>query len=158
MPFRPLLAPGRVVLVDDATPASTRADVLGLAAGLLARHGGLDAPRVEHLLVQREAMASTGIGFGIAIPHARMPGLAEDVGVFLRLPHPVDFAAVDGVGVDLVFAMAVEEANVQAHLRRLAAIADRLGSPASCTALRAAKDQAALEHQLLDAGHYQSAA
>lgn len=158
MPFRPLLAPGRVILVDAATPASNRADVLDLAAGLLARHGGLEAGSVTRLLLQREAMASTGIGFGIAIPHARISGLVDDVGVFLRLPRRVDFAAVDGVGVDLVFAMAVADANVQSHLRRLAAIADRLGNPAFCASLRAAGDQATLEGLLLEADHYQSAA
>ncbi|MBB1060239.1 PTS sugar transporter subunit IIA [Marilutibacter spongiae] len=158
MPFRPLLAPGRVVLVDAATPASNRAEVLDLAARLLAGHGGLQARQVHELLVQRETLASTGIGFGIAIPHARIPDLAEDTGVFLRLPRGVDFGAADGLEVDLVFAMAVSEANVQSHLRRLAAIADRLGNPAFCASLRAAGDETALATLLLDADHYQSAA
>ncbi|GAB3342875.1 PTS sugar transporter subunit IIA [Marilutibacter aestuarii] len=158
MPFRPLLAPGRVVLVDAATPASNRAEVLDLAARLLAAKGGLPPRQVHDLLVQREALASTGIGFGIAIPHARVADLAEDTGVFLRLPRGVDFGAADGIDVDLVFAMAVSEAHVQAHLRRLAAIADRLGNPAFCASLRAAADETALATLLLDADHYQSAA
>lgn len=158
MPFQPLLAPERIILVDAAQPMSTREDVLDLAAGLLATYGRLEPARVRGLLVQREAMASTGIGSGIAIPHARMAELADDIGIFLRLPRPVDFAAADNVEVDLVFAMAVSDANVQSHLRRLAAIADRFGNPAFCASLRAANDQPRVVKLLLDADQYQSAA
>ncbi|MBB1088151.1 PTS sugar transporter subunit IIA [Lysobacter sp. SG-8] len=150
MPFRPLLDSGRVVLVDAPGPA-TRDDAIDLAASHLARHSGLDAALLRQALREREALASTGIGFGLALPHARQPGLEEDIGVFLKLPRALDFHAADQRAVDLVFAMVVDDGQVQRHLRRLAAIAERFADPAFCSALRRAGSQRALARLLLQA-------
>ncbi|MBW8808937.1 MAG: PTS sugar transporter subunit IIA [Lysobacter sp.] len=77
-------------------------------------------------LQERETLASTAIGHGVAIPHGRTPLFEHSRAAFLRLAQPVDFGAADGQPVDLVLAMAVPEHHVQQHLQLLAELAERL--------------------------------
>src|SRR3546814_9254374 len=73
-------------------------------------------------LEERERLGSTGFGRGVAIPHARCPAINRPVVVLLRLEDPVDFAAADGMPVDLVFGL-LSPANAGAtHLHALAAL------------------------------------
>lgn len=83
---------------------------------------GLNARAVIAGLVAREQLGSTAMGDGVAIPHARMPGLTSIVGVFARLEKPVDFEAADGQGVDLVFMLLAPENSGADHLRALARV------------------------------------
>lgn len=96
----------------------------------------LDQAAILTALVQREKLGTTGIGEGIAIPHARVKGLAELLGFFVRLATPVDYDALDDAPVDLVFLLlAPDEANT-AQLKALARIARLLRDPATTAALR----------------------
>jgi PTS system nitrogen regulatory IIA component len=83
---------------------------------------GLDAGEVLERIEERERLGSTGFGRGVAIPHARIDGLARPVAVFLRLESPVAFDAADGMPVDLVFGLLSPEQAGAAHLHALAAI------------------------------------
>jgi PTS system nitrogen regulatory IIA component len=83
---------------------------------------GLDPVLVLERIEEREALGSTGFGRGVAIPHARLPGIQRPVAVFLRLDAPVGFDAADGMPVDLVFGLLSPEAAGAAHLHALAAI------------------------------------
>ncbi|HOB12706.1 MAG TPA: PTS sugar transporter subunit IIA [Novosphingobium sp.] len=83
---------------------------------------GLDPVTVLERIEEREKLGSTGFGRGVAIPHARIPGLSRPVGVFLRLATPVGFDAADGMPVDMVFGLLSPEAAGAAHLHALAAI------------------------------------
>src|SRR5688500_9046430 len=83
---------------------------------------GLDASQVLDHLEERERLGSTGFGRGVAIPHARMPNLARPVAGLLKLRHPADFAAADGLPVDLVFGLLSPENSGATHLHALAAI------------------------------------
>ena len=87
-------------------------------------------------LREREQLASTAIGHGMAIPHARIAGIEEGRGAFLRLAQPVDFDAADGEPVDLVLALAVPEHHVQQHLELLAELAARFADPGYRAELR----------------------
>lgn len=83
---------------------------------------GLGARQVVEGLLAREKLGSTAMGGGVAIPHARLPGLKSIVGLFARLDKPADFEAVDGQGVDLVFVLLAPEESGADHLRALARV------------------------------------
>ncbi|MFO8127579.1 PTS sugar transporter subunit IIA [Yoonia sp.] len=101
---------------------------------------GLNAVDVIDALIDRENLGPTGVGQGIALPHARMPQADKVVGLFLRLEKPLDFDAVDRQPVDLVFALiAPQDAGVD-HLKALALVSRTLRNNAICTKLRANSD------------------
>ncbi|GAA4221112.1 PTS system nitrogen regulatory IIA component [Sagittula marina] len=111
----------------------------------------LNASTVVEALLERETLGPTGVGHGVALPHARIAGLEEVLGVFLLLEKPIDFDAVDRQPVDLVFALlAPEEAGVE-HLKALALVSRTLRDPALCTKLRANRDAATLYTILTEA-------
>jgi nitrogen PTS system EIIA component len=109
---------------------------------------GQDAGRVVDALRARERLASTAMGAGIAIPHARLPDLREPIGLFLRLVQPADFGAPDGQGVDLAFVLLSPQDQSALHLRTLARIARLLGDAGLCRKLRATSNGPAL-HALI---------
>lgn len=90
-------------------------------------------------LLQRERLGSTGLGNGIALPHARMPQVAKAVGAFIQIPNGVDFDAVDNQPVDLAFAMLVPEKATEEHLKLLAQLAKMFSDSEFCDNLRKAK-------------------
>lgn len=103
---------------------------------------GVDAATILAALNQREKLGTTGIGEGIAIPHARVQGLSQIMGFFARMATPVDYDALDDAPVDLVFLLlAPEEAN-NAQLKALAKIARLLRDPETCARLRTEQDPA----------------
>ena len=106
----------------------------------LARHAagriGEDAEAILARRAAREALGSTGIGRGTAMPHARLPGLARPFCCFCRLQRPIPFAAIDDAPVDLAVLVLTPAAADSAHLALLAAAARRLRDPAICTQLR----------------------
>jgi nitrogen PTS system EIIA component len=93
---------------------------------------------------KREQLGSTGMGGGIAIPHARVAGVAKPVGALARMRRPIDFAAIDGQPVDLVFLLLLPAAAQGEQLTALAAVARRLRDPMTADSLRRALDRAAV--------------
>ncbi len=98
-------------------------------------------------LTTRERLGTTGLGFGVAIPHCRIDSCTAPVGALFRLHESVDFDAVDGDPVDLLFVLVVPEEATQEHLNALAAIAERLGDRAYRDRLR----EAGSAEQMFDA-------
>jgi nitrogen PTS system EIIA component len=84
---------------------------------------GLPARAIYDLLLQRERLGSTGLGNGIAIPHCKAEGLDHLIGIFARLEKPIDFEAVDGEAVDLVFVILAPEGAGADHLKGLSQVA-----------------------------------
>ncbi|QQP95956.1 PTS sugar transporter subunit IIA [Lysobacter enzymogenes] len=146
MPLYELLSAERVAILG--TPGDRNA-VLETAARLLSGGDPRTAAALDAGLRERERLASTAIGHGVAIPHGRSPLLETGCGAFLRLAQPVDFGAADGEPVDLVLAMAVPEHHVQQHLQLLAELAERFADPAFRDCLRSAPDAAQLSQRLL---------
>lgn len=100
----------------------SKRQVLSVIADIAARNYDLDAGVVLDALLEREAAGSTGVGHGVALPHARLAGLDRMRAVFLRLEQPTSFEAVDDQPVDLVLALfAPLDANIE-HLRALARV------------------------------------
>ena len=102
--------------------APNKRQALSLVADVAARNFGLDAAMLAEALAEREAAGSTGVGHGVAVPHARIAGLDRIRGVFLRLDQPVDFDSIDGLPVDLMFALFAPLKAGAEHLRALARV------------------------------------
>lgn len=102
--------------------ADSKEAILASLADRLAGVYGLNAAMVLERIEEREKLGSTGFGRGVAIPHARIDGLARPVAAFLRLETPADFDAADGLPVDLVFGLLSPQQAGVAHLHALAAI------------------------------------
>jgi PTS system nitrogen regulatory IIA component len=102
--------------------ATNKRKVLAVIAEIAARNFGLDAGDVLDALAEREAAGSTGVGHGVAVPHARLEGLERMRGVFVRLEQPVEFEAVDDQPVDLLFALFAPRQAGADHLRALARV------------------------------------
>lgn len=97
---------------------------------------GLECRAVFEGLLGREKLGSTAMGNGVAIPHARIAGLGQIVGLFARLERPVDFEAADGQGVDLLFTLLAPQEAGADHLRALAKVSRLMRDPAVRTKLR----------------------
>lgn len=141
-----LLAADRIALLVEP---GGRDAVLDTAARLLADGSANITAAIAAALREREQLGSTGIGHGIAIPHARTNAFDRARGAFLRLREPVDFEAGDGQPVDLVFALAVPRHFDREHLRILSDLASRFSDAGFRAALRDAPDIAALRELLL---------
>ena len=102
--------------------ADSKPAILQLLAQRFAQVYTLEPHAVLERIEERERLGSTGFGRGVAIPHARIDGLARPVAAFLRLEAPVAFDAADGMPVDLVFGLLSPEQSGAAHLHALAAI------------------------------------
>jgi PTS system nitrogen regulatory IIA component len=99
---------------------------------------------IFEILMQREKLGSTAVGNGIAIPHGKLPNLTRLFGLFARLDRPVDFEALDGQPVDLIFLLLAPEGAGADHLKALARVARLLRDPAIAHKLRASHDAEAL--------------
>lgn len=118
---------------------------------------GLDAGTVTDALQDRESLGPTGVGHGVALPHARLTGLDEVVGAFIRLEKPLDFDAVDRQPVDLIFALFAPHDSGVDHLKALAQVSRTLRDTTVCTKLRANSDPAALHAVLTEGPSIQAA-
>jgi PTS system nitrogen regulatory IIA component len=113
-------------------------------AGLAAKLYGLDQRLVGERLTEREKLGSTGFGAGVAIPHGKIEGLDRVVGLFAKLAQPLEFAAIDGLPVDLVFILlSPPDAGVD-HLKALARVSRRLRDRGFVDKLRGAGSADAL--------------
>ena len=105
---------------------------------------GQNERAIFEILLQREKLGSTGVGNGIAIPHGKLPKLGKLFGLFARLDRPVDFEALDGQPVDLVFLLLAPEGAGADHLKALARVARLLRDPEVARKLRDSRDAEAL--------------
>jgi PTS system nitrogen regulatory IIA component len=142
----------RMTLIDLLSPAAVisplrangKKQALLELAQQAAQLTGLSERDLFEALLQRERLGSTGIGDGIAIPHGRMAGIDRLVGLFARAEKPIDFDALDGQPVDLIFVLIAPEGAGADHLKALARVARVLRNPAVLEQVRAARDPAAI--------------
>jgi PTS system nitrogen regulatory IIA component len=113
---------------------------------------GLEPPAVVEALVEREGLGPTGVGHGVALPHARLPGVDRVRGLFLRLEKPLDFEAVDRAPVDLVFCLLAPSSAGVEHLKALALVSRTLRDASTCAKLRANTDPGTLHTILTEGG------
>lgn len=132
--------------------ASSKRQVLAVVAEIAARKLGLDAGMILDALLDREAAGSTGVGHGVAAPHARLEGLERMRGVFVRLEQPVEFDAVDDKPVDLIFALFAPKDAGADHLRALARVSRLLRQAELREQLRQARTADAIYALLVQDG------
>jgi len=128
--------------------AANKRQALALIADLASRNFGLDSGVILDSLAEREQAGSTGVGHGVAVPHARLDGLSRMRGVFVRLDQPVAFDSVDDQPVDLIFALFAHPDAGSEHLRTLARVSRLLRHAALRDRLRHAQTADAI-HALL---------
>ncbi|HRD45966.1 MAG TPA: PTS IIA-like nitrogen regulatory protein PtsN [Caulobacter sp.] len=143
--------------IAPRTGGGGKRQILSVIADVAARNYGLDAEAVLDALLEREAAGSTGVGHGVAVPHARLPGLDRLRGVFLRLEQPTGFESVDDQPVDLVFALFAPVDHDSEHLRALARVSRLLRQGDLRQQLRQARTAEAI-HALLTRDAQSSAA
>lgn len=143
-----ILTPGRSLV---NVPGGSKKRVLEQIANLVARDvPDLDSQDIFESLIARERLGSTGFGNGIAIPHCRLAGCSAPVSALLRLDSGVDFDAVDGAPVDLLFVLLVPVAATDAHLELLRQVASMLDRQDVCERLRNAATSEDLYQVVVD--------
>ncbi|MFD1160313.1 PTS sugar transporter subunit IIA [Roseovarius aestuarii] len=136
-----ILKPEAVRVLSSATSKKRLLHEIG---GIAEQAYGMEQSTVVEALHERESLGPTGVGKGVALPHAHVDGLDKVVGALVLLDTPIDFDAVDRQPVDLAFALfAPREAGVE-HLKALALVSRTLRDPAVCAKLRANQDPATL--------------
>jgi PTS system nitrogen regulatory IIA component len=134
--IKDLILPGAVL---PRLGATSKRGVLQALAEALAKEAGVD-PRVAFdAVLLRERLSGTGMGDGVAIPHARIAGLTRPVGGFARLETPIDFDALDGRPADLIFMLLAPADRGADHLKALARVSRAFRRPAVRDRLRGAR-------------------
>ena len=136
------------VVID--VPASGKAALLSDLARRAAAELKLDSDVVANAVGKRDELGSTGIGGGVAIPHARLREIKKPFGLLARLKNPIDFAAIDGGPVDIVFLMLLPAASQLDQLNTLAAAARKLRDGDLLSKLRKATTAAELYRTIAD--------
>ena len=149
MKITDFLSPADVVL--DVKTAN-KGQLLRLLATRAAAGAGLDADEVATLIVKREELGSTGVGNGVALPHARLAGLKAPFGLLARLRRGIDFEAIDDQPVDIVFLLLLPETANGEQLNALACAARVLRNPVALSQVRGATNPDALFRAITEPG------
>ena len=145
MHIKDFLSPSDVII---DLRASNKTSILQELARRAAAVLKLPADTISAELSKREQLGSTGMGDGIAIPHARVAGVKSPFGMLARLKEPIDFEAVDGQPVDLVFLLLGPSAPQGEQLNVLACVARKLRAPGTLEELRGANDSQELYRRM----------
>jgi PTS system nitrogen regulatory IIA component len=141
MPTTDLVRPNAII---PALKANGKKQALQEISAKAAELTGQSDRAILEILLQREKLGSTGVGGGVAIPHGKLPKLNAVFGLFARLERPVDFGALDGQPVDLVFLLLAPEGAGADHLKALARVARLLRDPDVARKLRDSRDADAI--------------
>ncbi len=145
--------------VDCDCKAGSKKRLLERAGELLATAAPcLSSEEVFEQLLERERLGSTGLGHGVALPHARMKGISQACGALICLEAGVDYDAIDGQPVDLAFGLLVPHDATQEHLQLLARLASLFSQEGFRNQLREVKDSEAATALIQQAGDYQESA
>ena len=148
MDLSKLLSAAAVRVVGQMTSKKRLFQELGEIA---AQVYGLNAATAIDGLQERESLGPTGVGNGIALPHARLVGLDKITGIVLRLEKPLDYESVDRQPVDLVFCLLAPKDSGVDHLKALALVSRTMRDAGICAKLRANSDAAKLHAILTEA-------
>ena len=143
--------------IKTALPGANKRSLLQQLANLAAQRLESDPAAILAGLNEREQLGSTGFGQGVAIPHARIDALDRIYGLFARLGEPVDYKAIDGRPVDLVFLLLSPSDAGAEHLKALASISRVTRDAATLERLRGARSRDALAALLMGADELDAA-
>ena len=137
--------------IKTSLPGGNKRALLQQLATLAAQRTSLDQAEILASLSERERLGSTGFGNGVAIPHGKIDGLGQVYGLFARLSEPLDYKAIDGGPVDLVFLLLSPPNAGAEHLKALAAISRVTRHAPTLEKMRGARSRDALAAVLLTA-------
>jgi len=137
--------------IKTALPGGSKKALLQQLANLAAQRLGVDSSLILASLTEREQLGSTGFGHGVAIPHGKVDGLKQIYCLFGRLGEPLDYKAIDGRPIDLVFLLLSPPDAGAEHLKALAAISRVTRHAATLEKMRGARSRDALAAVLLGA-------
>ena len=138
MPTPELLHPARIACQQDSSSKKRSLEMLStLLAGAVPDYTEAE---IFDSLVTRERLGSTGLGNGVALPHARLRSLKQPIAALVTLRQGVDFDAIDRQPVDLLYALLVPENSTDEHLKILAQLAGLFSNPDLCSRLRSCDD------------------
>ena len=135
-------------VISDAEVSSTKKALEQLAELLAAQTTDKDAVEIFQHLTEREKLGSTGLGHGVALPHARTAKCDHAIGAFIKLDQGIDFDSPDNEPTDLLFALMVPEEHTSEHLEILASLASRFSDKNLCHSLRSASTSKELFNRL----------
>lgn len=135
--------------IRPALAANTKRALFQALGQVAAQRLGLDAATVVNAVAERERLGSTGFGNGVAIPHGKLDGLARVWCMVARLAEPIDYKAIDGQPVDLIFFLLSPPDAGAEHLKALAAVSRTLRHSATVEKLRGARSRDALAAVLM---------
>ena len=141
MTLTDLVAPNAII---PALKVNNKKQAIQELAARAAELTGQNERAILEILLQREKLGSTAVGNGVAIPHGKLAKLGRLFGLFARLERPIDFEAMDGQPVDLVFLLLAPEGAGADHLKALARIARLLRDQDVAKKLRASRDAQAI--------------
>ena len=141
MPTLDLVSPNAIIPALKVNGKKQALQEIAVKAAVLT---GQSEKAILEILLQREKLGSTGVGNGVAIPHGKLAKLGNVFGLFARLERPVDFEALDGQPVDLIFLLLAPEGAGADHLKALARVARLLRDPEVAQKLRNSHDADAL--------------
>ena len=141
MPLNDLVAPQAII---PALKVISKKQAIQELAAKAAELTGQNERAVFEVLLQREKLGTTAVGYGVAIPHGKLPKLTRMFGLFARLDRAIDFEALDGQPVDLVFLLLAPEGAGADHLKALARVERLLRGQDTANKLRAARDAEAI--------------
>lgn len=137
--------------IKTGFPGGNKRSLLQQLANLAGQRLKLDSAEILASLTEREQLGSTGFGQGVAIPHGKIDGLGRIYCLFVRLGEPVDYKAIDGRKVDLVFLLLSPPDAGAEHLKALAAISRVTRNSATLEKMRGARSRDALAAVLIGA-------
>ncbi|HVV79103.1 MAG TPA: PTS IIA-like nitrogen regulatory protein PtsN [Pseudolabrys sp.] len=141
MPLTDIIAPNAII---PALKVNNKKQAIQELSAQAAKLTGLSERAILEVLQQRERLGSTAVGNGVAIPHGKLAKLGRLFGLFARLEKPIEFEALDGEKVDLIFLLLAPEGAGADHLKALAKIARLLRDPEIARKLRESQDIDAL--------------
>jgi len=148
MKISDFLLPSQVMIDVKASDKERLLEQLSMEAADVA---GLPADEVAREIAKREELGSTGVGNGVALPHARLTSLKAPFALFARLRHGIDFDAIDGEPVDIVVLLLIPESGDSAKGNALACVARALRDTETLRKVRSAPDREALYRIIADA-------
>jgi len=137
--------------IKPAMPSGNKRALMQQLAQLAGQRTSLDSNEILSSLVERERLGSTGFGHGVAIPHGKVEGLKQIYCLFARLPDAIDYQAIDGERVDLVFLLLSPPDAGAEHLKALAAVSRVVRHVPTLEKMRGARSRDALAAVLIGA-------
>lgn len=137
--------------INTRLSGGNKKSLLQQLANIAGQRLGVDSAVILATVMEREQLGSTGFGQGVAIPHGKIEGLSRIYGMFVRLSEPLDYKAIDGKAVDLVFLLLSPADAGAEHLKALAAISRVTRHHPTLEKMRGARSRDALAAVLLGA-------